>query len=116
MRSLPVGPLTAAVATEPETRHRPGDRAPEPRPAGAATALVTFLVGRRFLSAPAGLIGAVVLAVSPVHVANSHFATNDVPMAFFAVLAYVFLWDVYSRGRGRDYVAAGVAIGLGIGT
>ena len=83
---------------------------------GAATVLLAFLVGRRFVSAPAGLIGAVLLAVSPVHIGNSHFATNDVPMAFFALLSYVFLWQVYARGRTRDYVLAGAVIGLGVST
>ena len=83
---------------------------------GAATVLLAFVVGRRFVSAPAGLVGAVLLAVSPVHVGNSHFATNDVPMAFFALLSYVFLWQVYTRGRTRDYVLAGAVIGLGVST
>jgi hypothetical protein len=83
---------------------------------GSATVLLTFLVGRRFLSPAAGLIGAALLAVSPVHIGNSHFATNDVPMAFFAMLSYVFLWQVYTRGQTRDYVVSGVVIGLGVST
>jgi 4-amino-4-deoxy-L-arabinose transferase-like glycosyltransferase len=83
---------------------------------GAATVLLAFLVGRRFLSPAAGLIGAALLAVSPVHIGNSHFATNDVPMAFFAMLSYVFLWQVYTRGQTRDYVLAGLVIGLGVST
>jgi hypothetical protein len=84
--------------------------------AGALTVLLAFVVGRRFVSAPAGLIGALLLAVSPVHIGNSHFATNDVPMAFFALLSYVFLWQVYTRGRTRDYILAGAVIGLGVST
>src|SRR5262249_52227288 len=80
---------------------------------GALTVLLAFVVGRRFVSAPAGLIGALLLAVSPVHIGNSHFATNDVPMAFFALLSYVFLWQVYARGRTLDYLLAGAVIGLG---
>jgi hypothetical protein len=83
---------------------------------GAASVFLAYLVGRRFLSPAAGSIGAVLLAVSPVHIGNSHFATNDVPMAFFALLSYVFLWQVYSRGRTRDYVLSGVVIGLGVST
>jgi hypothetical protein len=83
---------------------------------GAATVLLTFIVGRRFLSAPAGLIGALILAVSPVHIGSSHFVTNDVPMAFFALLSYVFLWDVYRRGLARDYLLSGVVVGLGTAT
>ncbi len=83
---------------------------------GAATVLLTYVVGRRFVSRAAGLIGAALLAVSPVHIGNSHFATNDVPMAFFVVLAYVFLWQVYTRGETRDYALAGVVIGLAVST
>jgi 4-amino-4-deoxy-L-arabinose transferase-like glycosyltransferase len=83
---------------------------------GSATVLLTFLLGRRFLSPAAGLIGAALLSVSPVHIGNSHFATNDVPMAFFAMLSYVFLWQVYTRGETRDYVLAGAVIGLGVST
>jgi hypothetical protein len=83
---------------------------------GAATVGLVFLVGRRFLSPQAALIGAALLAVSPVHVANSHFATNDVPMAFFVLVAYLFLWRVYARGHAGDYVGAGAAIGLGVAT
>jgi hypothetical protein len=83
---------------------------------GAASVLLTFIVGRRFLSPLAGLVGALLLAVSPVHIGSSHFITNDVPMAFFALLAYVFLWDVYRRGQARDYVLGGAAIGLATAT
>lgn len=83
---------------------------------GGASVFLTYLVGRRFLSAPAGLVGALLLAVSPVHIGSSHFVTNDVPMAFFALLAYVFLWNVYTRGRPFDYVVSGVVIGLGVST
>ncbi len=83
---------------------------------GAATCLVCYLVGKRFFSPLIGVLAAVLLAVSPVGVANAHFITNDVPMAFFALLAYVWIWQVYAQGRQRDYVLAGLAIGLGIAT
>jgi hypothetical protein len=83
---------------------------------GAATVVVCYQVGRRFFSKPVGLIGAVLLAVAPIHVSSSHFFTTDVPMTFFVLLAYVFLWNVYSRGARRDYVIAACMIGLGIAT
>lgn len=84
--------------------------------AGTATVFVTYLVGRRFISPGAGLLGALILAVSPVHVSNSHFATSDVPMAFFATLSLVFIWQVYKRGLLRDYLLAGLVVGLGVST
>jgi 4-amino-4-deoxy-L-arabinose transferase-like glycosyltransferase len=83
---------------------------------GAATCLLCYLLGRRVFSPIVGLMAAGLLAVSVVSVANAHFITNDVPMAFFVLLAYVFIWRVYTQGSRRDYVLAGVAIGLGIAT
>jgi 4-amino-4-deoxy-L-arabinose transferase-like glycosyltransferase len=83
---------------------------------GAATCLLCFLLGRRVFSPVVGLLAACLLAVAPVAVANGHFITNDVPMSFFTVLAYLWIWRVYERDRWRDYVLAGLAIGLGVAT
>jgi Dolichyl-phosphate-mannose-protein mannosyltransferase len=82
----------------------------------SVTVVVCYVVGRRFFTPLVGVLAALLLAVSPLHVEYAHFITNDVPLAFFASLTYVWLWDVYTRGRRRDYVLAGVTIGLGIAT
>lgn len=81
---------------------------------GSATIPLLYVLGRRLFSPAAGLLAAGLLAVSPIHVSQSHFFTTDVPMALAAVVASIFISDVYRSGRRRDYVAAGVAIGLGI--
>lgn len=83
---------------------------------GAANVLLTYVVGRRFFSTTVALAGAVLLAVAPIQVASSHFYTTDVPMTFFVLAAYAALWDVYTRGRRRDYALSGCLIGLGIAT
>jgi len=83
---------------------------------GAANVVVCYQVGKRFFSRPVGLIGALLLAVAPIHVSSSHFFTTDVPMTFLVLVAYLFIWNVYSRGTRRDYVLAAVMIGLGIAT
>ena len=83
---------------------------------GGVVVVLTYLVGRRFFSTKVAVIGALLVAVAPIQVASSHFFTTDVPMTFFVLLAYLFLWDVYTRGRRRDYVLAGCTIGLGIAT
>jgi hypothetical protein len=82
----------------------------------SVTVLVCYIVGRRFFTPLVGALAALLLAVSPMHVEYAHFVTNDVPLAFFALLTYVWLWDVYTRGQRRDYAAAGATIGLGIAT
>ena len=83
---------------------------------GAAATFLTYTVGRRFFSPGVGLLAAMIVAVSPAFVGSAHFVTTDVPMAFFVLLAYRFIWDVYSEGGRRSYVLAGIAIGLGIAT
>lgn len=83
---------------------------------GTATVVMAFVVGRRFFNVGVGLIGALLLAVAPIHVSGSHFFTTDAPMAFFVMVAYLFIWNVYSRGRWRDYTLTGAAIGVGTAT
>ena len=83
---------------------------------GAVVVGLTFLVGRRFFSTRVALVGAVLVGVAPIMVASSHFFTTDVPMTFFVLAAYLFLWDVYRTGRRRDYVLSGCLIGLGVAT
>lgn len=84
--------------------------------AGAAIVVLTYLVGRRFFTTRVAVVAALLVAVAPIQVASSHFFTTDVPMTFFVLLAYLFLWNVYTKGRRKDYLLAGAAIGLGIAT
>jgi hypothetical protein len=85
--------------------------------AGAGATFLCYSVARRFFSSQAvGLLAAALLAVSPAFVGSAHFVTTDVPMAFFVLLAYRFIWDVYRQGSTRSFVLAGAAIGLGIAT
>ena len=46
--------------------------------AGAATALVVFLLGRRIADPIAGLLAGALVAIAPAHVVHSRFATPDV--------------------------------------
>ncbi len=62
------------------------------------------------------VLAALMLAVSPSHVAFSRLIHQDVPMLFFLLLAIGASLDVLQRGRWRDYVLAGVACGLAMGT
>jgi 4-amino-4-deoxy-L-arabinose transferase-like glycosyltransferase len=83
---------------------------------GTASVLLAYKVGRRFFGREVGLAAAAVLAVSVVHGSYSHVAITDVPQAFFITAAYLPLHDVLTRSRPRDYLFAGVLIGLGMAT
>jgi 4-amino-4-deoxy-L-arabinose transferase-like glycosyltransferase len=83
---------------------------------GTAAVLLTYYVGKRYFSPKVGLFAALLLAVSPLHASHSHIAITDVPHAAFVALAMLPLHDVLTRGRRRDYVLSGLAVGLGAAT
>ena len=59
--------------------------------AGTATIGVLFRIGRRIGGDPVGLVAALFLAVSILHVRESHFAMTDTLMTFFATLSLALL-------------------------
>jgi len=79
---------------------------------GLATVLVVFLTGKTLFSARSGLLAAALLAALPLHVLHSHYATVDVPVTFAITLAFFFSARVLERGRGSDYLFAGLFAGL----
>ena len=56
---------------------------------GTATIAVIYFLGRRLYGRKAGLIAALLYAVTPIAVQHSHFLTVDVPATFFVSLALV---------------------------
>lgn len=83
---------------------------------GAATVPLIYLLGRRLGGPAAGLLAALLLTLAPLHVVCSHYLKEDVPLAFWAVAAFLACLRVAERGRKRDYLVAGFVAGLGAGT
>jgi len=80
---------------------------------GSGAVVLVFLVGRQlFGSRRAGLLAALLLAISPTNVTHSRYITPDTFVVFFAVFSLWAAVQVYQRGRTRDYVLAGVMVGL----
>jgi hypothetical protein len=74
---------------------------------GAGTAVATGVLGSRVWAADgvsarlAGVLAALLLAVAPLHVLNSHYVKHDVPVTFLIVLAYLAydrLWNLPPEG------------------
>lgn len=92
--------------------------------AGTATIGIVFAIGRLLWGAGAGLVSSFYLAISLLHVRESHFGTTDVTMTALVALAVwlVLRWQ-QAPGPGRAMLAglvAGVATstkynGLGVG-
>jgi len=83
---------------------------------GAATAVLVGVLGSRLYGKRVGLLAGVLMASAVLHVQNSHFATSDVPLTFFVLLALYFLVRVVEQGALAHYLAAGFSAGLAIAT
>jgi hypothetical protein len=92
---------------------------------GTATVVATGVLGSRIGGRRVGLVAALLLAVAPLHVLNSHYVKHDVPVTLLIVLAYVAyerLWSVEDRpgsfhlqAEGR-LIAASVMTGVAFST
>jgi hypothetical protein len=83
---------------------------------GTVAVLLTYLAGERLFGRTAGLIGAAVLAFAFLPNFYSHLALNDVPTLAPVALALYGAAGVLRRGWRRDYVIAGVGVGLAAAT
>lgn len=77
---------------------------------GVGTVALVYVLGVRLAGARAGLIGATVLAVSPVAVAVAHEVRPDVALGLFAMVALLIIERV-DGGWKRD-VLSGVGVGM----
>jgi hypothetical protein len=77
---------------------------------GVIGCAAVYLLGRALAGPTVGLVGALLLAVSPVAVHTAHMVRPDVVLQVFVTLALLALLRVGDRPR-RD-LAAGAAIGL----
>lgn len=84
--------------------------------AGLLTVALLYALGRRLYGHKAGVLAAFFLAVSFLHVRESHFAVNDVPLTFLATAGLYACAGIFCRGRWFDYLAAGLLIGLAAAT
>lgn len=91
---------------------------------GMVAVLLVYLVGRRCFSrrpespgaAAAGLAGALLLALSPLHVEHSHYVTADVPTATLAVLVLLLSLQIVQDHADGLPLPPGVPLLAGLAT
>lgn len=84
--------------------------------AAGGTVYVAVRLGARLAGMGGGLIAGGVLAVSPLLFEQSRLITPDILLTLFAALAVSRIVDIHEHGALRDYIWAGIWIGLGIST
>jgi len=83
---------------------------------GTIAVWLVYLAGRRLFDRRTGLLAAALLAVSFLPVFYSHLALNDVPTLAPIGLSLFGAAGVLREGRIRDYVIAGLGLGVACAT
>ncbi len=78
---------------------------------GTATVWLLYRTGLRWNRRTA-LLAAVMLAVMPLHVRESHYTLTDVPATFFVVAALLLALRAHERSTMTSFALAGAAAGL----
>lgn len=89
--------------------------------AGVAAVVMVYLCGRQWSTVDGrghrvGLIAALFAALSPTLVQDSRFLTPDIWGVLFVLVAFRAGIAIYHSGSVRNYLWAGVAVGLAAGT
>src|SRR6188768_3486084 len=77
---------------------------------GVATVALVYLLGTRLGTVRSGLVGAAILAVSPVAVSVAHEVRPDVVLGFFAMLALLSLPRI--NGHWKGDALGGLTVGM----
>ncbi|HWP47338.1 MAG TPA: glycosyltransferase family 39 protein [Candidatus Limnocylindrales bacterium] len=83
---------------------------------GSITLIAVYLLGKQLYTQSVGILAAVFLAFSVLHVRDSHFYFPDVPFTFFLVLTVFFAARFIEKHRLKYYVLAGIFTGVGMAT
>lgn len=79
---------------------------------GTAAVWLLYATGARLLGRGVGLLAAAIEAVAFLPVFYAHLALNDVPTLAPLTLSLLGTAGVLRKGRARDYLLAGVGLGL----
>lgn len=80
------------------------------------TVIPVYKAAKRLFSKRIGLLSALAMAVIPFHVWHSHYSLTDAPMVFFLSWVMYFGVKIYKKGELKDYLLAGLFVGLSAST
>jgi len=79
---------------------------------GTGTIVLTALTARRLLGESGGVLAALLMAITPLHVQLSQQIAVDVPLTFFVMLSVYGAYRLYDTGLLRWYLVTGIAVGM----
>ena len=78
---------------------------------GTATIPVVYYIAKRVAGPMAGLLSAAFLALSVLHLRDSHFFTVDISLVFFCMVTLAASLSIAEHGKKSAYIVAGLALG-----
>ena len=79
---------------------------------GTGTVILVYLTGKRLYSTLAAIGAAFLVAVLPLHLLHSHYATVDVPVTFLITISFFFSASLLGKRSLKYYLLAGATAGL----
>jgi len=83
---------------------------------GVFTIYLLYKLGEKLFNKQIGLIAALLLVVTPVHVFYSHTVKTDTLAALLSLLCIYFSFDILRDGKIKSIVLASLCAGLTVGT
>lgn len=83
---------------------------------GAGTIAVTYAIARRIVPSPMALVPPLLLAVVPIHIAQSGLTTTDIPVGFMVGVATLAAMVFAETGGLTAFVTSLVFVGLAAAT
>ena len=82
--------------------------------ADVGSVAMVFVLGRKLYGQGVGLLAASLVAVSVIHIQNSHFFRPETFSVFFTLISFWAMWRMLERKRLRDSALLGLMLGLAI--
>jgi len=79
---------------------------------GTGSIVVTYLIGKRLGHQSIGIIAAVLLAFSPLHIKYSKMIRSDVLMTLLILLSFLYCLKILENNNRKNYMMAGIFSGL----
>jgi 4-amino-4-deoxy-L-arabinose transferase-like glycosyltransferase len=79
---------------------------------GTVTTILVYVIGKRAYGRRQGLIAALLLSFTFLHARDSHYAVNDVPLAFVACTTLLYCLRLMRSRSWRNYLGVGIISGL----
>ncbi len=83
---------------------------------GTGTIYLLYRLLKKFFSREHGLVAAFFLAVSFLHVRDSHYIYADIPLLFVLVACFFPIFEILDGKKGRQEIAFGLLLGTAVAT